>query len=48
MIRLIKYDGVSDKSVKAILTGGGSSSSGSGDIPTRGGESVSLDRQIWG
>ena len=48
MIRLIKYDGVSDKSVQAILTGGGGSSSGSGDIPTRGVESASLDRQIWG
>jgi hypothetical protein len=47
MIRLIKYDGVSDKSVKAILTGSGSSS-GNGDIPTRGGESATLDRQIWG
>ena len=49
MIRLIKYDGVSDKSVKAILTGGGSSSGSGENPPTRGGDtSVTLDRQIWG
>ncbi len=47
MIRLIKYDGISDKSVKAILTSGGGSSSGT-DTPSRGGESVTLDRTIWG
>lgn len=47
MIRLIKYDGISDKSVKAILTSGSGSSSGT-DTPSRGGESVTLDRTIWG
>lgn len=47
MIRLIKYDGISDKSVKAILTSGGGSSSSSTDTPSRGGESVTLDRTIW-
>lgn len=46
MIRLIKYDGVSDKSVKAILgSSGGNSSSSNTDIPSRGGSS---DRTIWG
>lgn len=45
MIRLIKYDGISDKSVKAIL-GSSSSSSTSTDIPTR--SEVDIDRTIWG
>ncbi len=46
-MRLIKYDGISDKSVKAILaSGGGSSSSGSTNVPTR--SESDLDRTIWG
>lgn len=47
-MRLIKYDGISDKSVKAILASGGGSSSSSGDTGSRSGESTSLDRTIWG
>lgn len=46
-MRLIKYDGVSDKSVKAILASGGGSSSDNSDVGTRGG-SDSLNRTIWG
>jgi len=46
-MKLIKYDGVSDKSVKAILGGGGNSSSNNVDTGTRG-ESESLNRTIWG
>lgn len=47
-MKLIKYDGVSDKSVKAILaSGGGSSSSNNSDVGTRG-SSDSLNRTIWG
>ena len=46
-MKLIKYDGISDKSVKAILASGGSSSSDNSDVGTRGG-SDSLNRTIWG
>ena len=45
-MKLIKYDGVSDKSVKAIL--GSSASSDNVDAGTRGEASESLNRTIWG
>ena len=46
-MRLIKYDGISDKSVKAILASGGgsSSSSNSGGVSRT---EVTVDRTIWG
>ena len=47
-MRLIKYDGISDKSVKAILSSGGGSSSNDSDGGTRAGSSITLDRTIWG
>jgi|AATC01.1.fsa_nt_gi hypothetical protein len=46
-MRLIKYDGVSDKSIKAILSSGIGSSSNNTDSPSRG-DSSSLERTIWG
>lgn len=47
-MRLIKYDGISDKSVKTILgSSGGGSSSNNTDTPSRG-DSGSLERTIWG
>lgn len=48
-MRLIKYDGVSDKSIKAILAnGGGSSSNNNSDLSSRAGSDLELDRTIWG
>lgn len=44
-MRLIKYDGLSDKSVKAIL---GSSGSGSSSTESGGTRSDYGDRTIWG
>lgn len=46
-MRLIKYDGISDKSVKAILGSSGSSSSGGSDVGSRS-EYTDLNRTIWG
>ena len=47
-MRLIKYDGISDKSVKAILgSSGGNSSSNSSDVGSRS-EYTELNRTIWG
>ena len=48
-MRLTKYDGVSDPTIKAVLgsLGGSETSSSSGDLTTRG-AGYDLDRKIWG
>lgn len=46
-MRLIKYDGISDKSVKAILGNSGGGSSNSSDVGSRS-EYTELNRTIWG
>lgn len=46
-MRLIKYDGLSDKSVKAILGSSGGSSSNNSDVGSRS-EYTDLNRTIWG